>query len=137
MIRHWQVAPDQEMQTHEGPVGVVSYEALASAVIDGVTMVHRAGGNLSLVVSRRPTGFPGEMVTVEAVVTWQDRTNAKAQLEPALNIGSGQEHVDETPIDQGASGDPSRGDGDSGVKAPPPVEDLEVDEESVPEHLRV
>lgn len=87
MIRHWQVPPDQQMETPDGPVGVVSQQALMNAVMDGVVMVDRAGGYLAVVVTRHPTGAPGEMVTSNAVVTWQDRiSDAKAQPESTQDV---------------------------------------------------
>lgn len=62
---------------------VVTQEDLIKAVVDGAVVVDRAGGCLAVAVQRIPTGVPNEMVTTRALVTWQDRTNAKPQPEPS------------------------------------------------------
>jgi hypothetical protein len=59
----------------------VSQNALAKAVLDGVVMLDRAGGVLSVTVSRAPTGVPGERVTTGALIEWKDRTDARPQPE--------------------------------------------------------
>jgi hypothetical protein len=51
MIRRWRVQP--------GMVLAVSQEALAVAVMDAVTMVHRAGGVFQVVCERYPDGAAG------------------------------------------------------------------------------
>lgn len=90
MIRQWQVQPD--LLTQDG-LPVVSLQALQQALLEGVTMVHRAGGNLSLVVGRHPTDLQGEMLTTGAVVTWMDRTDAKPQPEAQRSLGEPQQFV--------------------------------------------
>lgn len=85
MIRQWQVQPD--LIDRDGRP-VVSLQALQQALIEGAVMVHRAGGNLSLVVGRHPTELQGEMLTTGAVVTWMDRTDAKAQPETQRTLGA-------------------------------------------------
>lgn len=87
--RGWLVRPDHEVDTVDpedgyaslGPVGAVSQQALAKAVLDGVVMLDRAGGVLSVTVSRAQTGVPGERVTTGAMVEWKDRTDARPQPE--------------------------------------------------------
>jgi hypothetical protein len=81
MIRRWRVQPDMEEETADGMVLAVSQEALAVAVMDAVTMVHRAGGVFQVVCERYPTGLPGEMVTTGAVVEWRHRTDARPEPE--------------------------------------------------------
>lgn len=81
MIRRWRVQPDYEEETAEGTVLAVSQEALALAVMDAVTMIHRAGGVFQVVSERYPTGLPGEMVTTGAVVEWRHRTDARPEPE--------------------------------------------------------
>jgi hypothetical protein len=85
--RTWLVRPDHEVQTlgsvaEQDPEGygvlaAVSQQALAKAVLDGVVMLDRAGGVLSVTVNRVQTGVPGERVTSGAMVEWKDRTDAR------------------------------------------------------------
>lgn len=81
MIRRWRVEPDYEQNTQDGTVLAVSQEALAVATMDAVTMMHRAGGMFTVISERYPTGMPGEMVTVAAVVEWRNRTDARPEAE--------------------------------------------------------
>jgi hypothetical protein len=83
-IRTWQAHPSAEIDLATGRYPVVTQEDLLKAVVDGAVMVDRAGGCLIVAVTRIPTGVPHEMVTTGALVTWQDRTNAKAQPEPSV-----------------------------------------------------
>jgi hypothetical protein len=78
MQRRWQVQPDG--------TGVLSREALIGALIDGAAILDIAGGVLTCVVGRAPTNLPGEMVMTGAVLEWKDRTDAKAQPEPAAAV---------------------------------------------------
>lgn len=80
MKRGWAVRPDES--------GTVSREALIGALIDGATMLDLAGGVLSVVVNRAPTGFPGEMVTTLALVEWKDRTDAREHPETEVAVPS-------------------------------------------------
>jgi hypothetical protein len=87
--RAWLVRPDHEIDivdpvngyAADGAVGAVSQNALAKAVLDGVVMLDRAGGVLSVTVARAPTGVPGERVTTGALIEWKDRTDARPQPE--------------------------------------------------------
>jgi hypothetical protein len=72
VIRRRQVYPDES--------GVVTREALLEAMIDAATFLDFAGGVLSVVTQRQPTGLPGEMVTTGAVVEW--RHDARVQPRP-------------------------------------------------------
>lgn len=86
-IRRWQVHPDREQQLRDGRVvQYVSREALVDAMLDGATMVDRAGGVLTVLVGREPTDLDGEMLTTQVVVEWKDRTNAKEQPEQAGQV---------------------------------------------------
>lgn len=83
-IRTRAVRPDMVFELEDGrQVAVVSEESLLQATVDVARTVNFAGGTMSLVVNRHPTGVPHEMVTVGALIQWQDRTDAKAQPEPA------------------------------------------------------
>jgi hypothetical protein len=75
-------------------IAVVSMEAQAQAVLDGLTAQNRLGGYLAIQSERAPTEVPGEMVTTFLLVTWQDRTDAKPQPEVQAPI-PGQTTVDE------------------------------------------
>lgn len=82
MQRPWLVRPDQVMYVEGyGEVPFVSREAMVAAMMDAEALMARAGGHISIVTERAPTGFPGEMVTTRAVFHWQDRTDAKPQPE--------------------------------------------------------
>jgi hypothetical protein len=72
VIRRRQVYPDAS--------GVVTREALLEAMIDAATFLDFAGGVLSVVTQRQPTGLPGEMVTVGAIVEW--RHDARVEPKP-------------------------------------------------------
>jgi hypothetical protein len=78
------VRPDREFQKEDGEwIGVVSLELMVEEVVRAVTTQDFSGGVLQIVVNRHPTGVPNEMVTVGALIQWQDRTDAKPQPEPA------------------------------------------------------
>lgn len=70
-----------EVETAQGVVLALSVEAQINAVVDAVVMANRAGGGFMVQYDRFPTGLPGEMVTTGLIVTWQDRTDAKAAPE--------------------------------------------------------
>jgi hypothetical protein len=77
------VRPDLAYELDDGRViGVVSEDALQAAVADAVTVAMWSGGMVSVALNRHPTGVPHEMVTVGALVVWQDRDDAKPQPEP-------------------------------------------------------
>lgn len=78
------VRPDQAFQKEDGEViAVVSLDLMIEEVVRAVTTQDFSGGVLQVVVNRHPTGVPNEMVTVGALIQWQDRTDAKPQPEPA------------------------------------------------------
>lgn len=70
---------------------IVTQDDLIKAMVDAAVVVDRAGGCIALTVMRVPTGVPNEMLTTRALVSWQDRTNAKPQPEPSalMEEGSG------------------------------------------------
>ena len=79
------VYPDQAYQLPDGrTIGIVSEEALIEAVVRATQAAYLMGGIVQLVQERAKTGVPNEMVTVGAMVLWQDRTDAKPQPEPAV-----------------------------------------------------
>jgi hypothetical protein len=72
MDRRWRVQPDQAYQiTEEEYIGVVSREALTEAILDGIPLLDRAGGVLTVIVGRTKTGYPGEAVTTGAAIQWK------------------------------------------------------------------
>lgn len=73
MQRRWAV--------HAQPHGEVDREELIAALMDGEALLWRAGGVLTVLPRREPTGLPGEMVTTGVVIEWKDRTDAKPQPE--------------------------------------------------------
>lgn len=85
-VRRWQVHPDVAIPTLQGEVEAVSRETLVEAVLDGIALLDRSGGVLTIVVGRQPTDLPGEMVTTGAVCEWKDRTDARPQPEPAQQV---------------------------------------------------
>jgi hypothetical protein len=132
------VRPDSEVPGI-GPDGEdvmipqVSVQALAAAVLEGVQVVNFSGGVLEVIVSRVPTGFPEERVTSAAIVRWKDRTDARSQPEhdgPAIT----RPPADVAPEDghdreEEALAVAAAANGGAAV-------DLDVDESSVPPHLR-
>lgn len=86
-IRSWQAAPSRELELEGKLWPLITQEDLIKALLDGAILLDRAGGCLQVVLQRRPTPMPNEMVTVAAVIVWMDRTNAKPQPEaPGLEI---------------------------------------------------
>jgi hypothetical protein len=94
-IRSWQAQPSQQIELEGKVWPVVSQEDLIKALLDGAILLDRAGGCLTVVLQRKATPMPNEMVTCAAVVQWADRTNAKAQPEtPGLDV------VEPTPAEE-------------------------------------
>lgn len=85
-VRLWQVHPDHEVQTSQGPVAAVSRQAIDQAFLDGATLVDKAGGVFTVICGRHPTDLPGEMVTTGLICEWKDRTDAKAAPEPRADV---------------------------------------------------
>lgn len=77
-VRRWAVWPNG--------MGVVDRNEFVQALMDGEAMLHRAGGVLTVIVGRAPTELDGEMVTTGAIFEWKDRTDARAQPEPAADV---------------------------------------------------
>lgn len=110
-IRTWQAPASAQIELADGVYPVVTQEDLMKAVLDGVVTLDRLGGVLGVVLQRVPTGTPNEMVTTRALVTWQDRTNAKPQpeqdarppepVEPLPEEVYGRLPDDEAPLDDG------------------------------------
>jgi|SRR5580704_3479270 hypothetical protein len=131
--RGWLVRPDHEVDTFDaengytplGPVGAVSQQALGKAVMDGVIMLDRAGGVLSVTVSRATTGVPGERVTTGAMVEWKDRTDARPQPER-----------DTPPVAPELVPAQAAQNGAAHAEAAPAEELPEIDESDVPAELR-
>lgn len=84
--RTWVLHPDEEIATYNGPLEVVSREALEQSLLDAAALLDHVGGIVSVLVDRQPTGFPQEMKTVRVVLEWKDRTDARAQPETPQNI---------------------------------------------------
>jgi len=83
MKRARAVRPDQAFQKTDGEViGVVSEDEFLEHVVAVARHAYFAGGIVQIVQERHPTGVPAEMVTVGALIHWQDRTDAKAHAEP-------------------------------------------------------
>jgi hypothetical protein len=80
-VRSKVLQPDQQILTHNGPVNVVSREAIREAFLDFEAVGDVAGGVISIVYVREPTGAPGEMVTTGVMLQWKDRTDARPQAE--------------------------------------------------------
>jgi hypothetical protein len=82
-VRSKVLQPDQQILTHNGPVDVVSREAIREAFLDFEAVGDVAGGVISIVYVREPTGAPGEMVTTGVMLQWKDRTDARPQPRPS------------------------------------------------------
>jgi hypothetical protein len=84
-IRTRAVYPDTGYVLPSGEqIAIVSEETLVDEAVAMLRVAYRVGGIVSVVQDRAQTGVPHEMVTVAAVVQWQDRTDAKPQPEPAV-----------------------------------------------------
>lgn len=134
MIRRWRVQPDMEEETADGVVLAVSQEALAVAVMDAVTMVHRAGGVFQVVAERFPTGLPGEMVTTGAVVEWRHRTDARPEPEKVTPLEQ-PVNATETPAGNFVPNEPPREDDPTQYKGGELVDDIGdgIDPNALPE----
>jgi hypothetical protein len=85
--RSIRVGPDSLLETLDGrQIPVVSREAQYGALADFATMADVAGGTISALYGRVPTGVPGEMATSEVLLTWQDRGDAKPQYEEPVSF---------------------------------------------------
>lgn len=145
-VRRWQVHPDIQVNTHEfGPVFAVSREALIEAVMDGVSLLDRSGGVLTVLVGRHPTDLPAEMLTTGAVCEWKDRSDARPQQEQQISVVAAPPQPQPEPSYEAKAGtDPVleateavvevTGDGISDGLDPTTLEEEDVS--SVPETLR-
>jgi hypothetical protein len=61
---------------------VVTQDDLIKALVDAAIVLDRCGGHLGVVLKRIPGPLPGSMVTEQAIIQWQERTDAKRQPEP-------------------------------------------------------
>jgi hypothetical protein len=140
-IRSWQAQPSQQIELDGKVWPVVSQDDLIKALLDGAILLDRAGGCLTVVLQRKATLMPNEMVTCAAVVQWADRTNAKAQPEaPGLEVVEPMpaqeeplevmepDEADRLAVALAAEAEAS----DNGAEPELP----DVDEADVPEHLR-
>lgn len=85
-VRRWRVSPDVQVPINGEWVDMVSREALVQGVLDGVAMLDRSGGVLTVIVGRQPTELEGEMVTTGAIVEWKNRTDAAPQPEQSSSV---------------------------------------------------
>lgn len=164
--RPWIVRPDHEVDTlvdrgdgvivNGEPIRAVSPQALVTACSEGAVLLSRCGGVLEVLVNRARTGFGDEMVTTLAQVQWKDRTDARPQSEPEggplgeprlveldaetqaqvdeLNATQVQQIEEEPPEAAAAEAAAATNGGAHPVSVAP--DGAEVDESSVPEHLR-
>lgn len=100
-VRRWQIHPDVMHPTLGVPV--LSHQAFIEGVADGVAMMQRAGGVLSVVAERINSDLPGEMVTILAVCEWKDRTDAKPQPEQVTQLSPQMVEEQPTPDDVAVS----------------------------------
>lgn len=84
--RIWRVHPDVQVPIDGEWVDAVSRQSLVEGILDGVVMLDRSGGVLTVIVGRTPTELPGEMVTTGAIVQWKNRTDATPQPEQATTV---------------------------------------------------
>lgn len=87
MIRSRYLGPDSTQVCAGGrEIPIVARQTIVDTVIEAIVALEFTGGYLSIAVGRRPTGFPNESVTREAIVTLQDRGAAKPQLEEIIDF---------------------------------------------------
>jgi hypothetical protein len=67
-VRSRYVEPDQVRETADGPLPYVTDEAYFNALLAVAQVQAVAGGIVTAVVQRAPTGIPNEMVTTSALV---------------------------------------------------------------------
>jgi hypothetical protein len=129
-VRSRYVEPDQVRETADGPLPYVTDEAYFNALLAVAQVQAVAGGIVTAVVQRAPTGIPNEMVTTSALVEWRDRTDAKPQPERSVQI---------TPPDEQPAPQPGLFESTEDEPSPGVVVD-EFDEEedvsAIPEHAR-
>jgi hypothetical protein len=119
-IRARDIPASAQMETADGVIPIVTQEDLIRAMTDAAVVLDLSGGCVSVVVQRVPSGVPNEMFTSRAILTWQDRTNAKPQpeqtatlpqAEPVADSSTSDEAVprpvDPTPFDDGLRVDPN------------------------------
>lgn len=83
MIRQMAVRPDQTfLTTEDQEIAVVSREAMREALLDLEPILFMLGGGASIQTYRANTGVEHEMVTVLALVRWQDQPFTKPKPEP-------------------------------------------------------
>lgn len=127
-IRTWDVPASARLEREGSVYPVVTQEDLIKALVDAAICLDRLGGVAGVVLQRVPTGVPNEMVTTRALVTWQDRTNAKPQPEadasPEVEVLDVDPEAVESPLPTGVL--------DDGLHVDPEA----VDESDVPEPLR-
>lgn len=85
-VRRWRIHPDVQFPVAGEMTAVVSRDALVEGILDGVAMLDRSGGVLTVIVGRTPTELEGEMVTTGAVVEWKNRSDAKPQPEQPSHV---------------------------------------------------
>lgn len=90
-VRSWRAGPDEIRRLSSGEeVGVLSRQGQFDAIMDAINACDRLGGTIGVIYGRRPTGFPGEMVTTGIIVNWQDRTDARPQHEEPVAFEPGE-----------------------------------------------
>lgn len=103
MIRSFEVQPSAQIELNGHTYDVVTEADLANALARLAVLITYAGGCGYVMPQRIPTATPNEMVTVRAIVTWQDRTNAKPKPEdnafelPGEEVARTPEPEDEEP----------------------------------------
>lgn len=86
-IRRRAIHPDMHLTTRYGEVvPYVSDELLIQEVSKVAIVVNFAGGWFSVQTYRHETGIEHERVTGSALITWEDRVNARAQAEPSVPV---------------------------------------------------
>lgn len=138
--RTWKAIADQPVVDGEGnEVGrIVSQESLAKAMVDAAIVLDRVGGCVFVAVKRQATGVPNEMLTSDAVVTWQDRAFPKDAPESA-DTGTGAGVPAAPPVTEAALAEPvpaAAGDGERPPQDYDPENPPEVDESDIPVEMR-
>lgn len=81
MIRSFEVEPSAQIELDGRMYDVVTEADLAAALARLAVLITYAGGCGFVMPQRIPTKTPNEFVTIRAIVTWQDRSNAKPRPE--------------------------------------------------------
>lgn len=96
-IRSDDIAPSAQIEIGGEVYPVVTLEDLQQALLRAAVVLDLCGGCFGVVLQRIDTGVPNEKLTTRAIMTWQDRTNARAQPETTAQLAEPEPPVSPEP----------------------------------------